>query len=57
MSAKDKQRALLGKAFEMVPGGEEPRRRLALLAKAVGYKPGWVRWASEMVKRTRGEAS
>ena len=46
-----RQRALIGKAFELSAGGEEGRRRLALLARAVGYKPGWVRWASEMVRK------
>jgi superfamily II DNA or RNA helicase len=51
VDAKTKQRALLGKAFELAPGGEEGKRRLALLAKAVGYKPGWVRWAVKLTQK------
>ena len=47
-------KAMLGKAFELAPGGEEGRRRLALLAQAVGRRPGWVRWASEFVRQRRG---
>ena len=45
---------MLGKAFELAPGGEEGRRRLALLAQAVGRKPGWVRWAQNFVRERRG---
>jgi superfamily II DNA or RNA helicase len=45
---------MLGKAFELAPGGEEGRRRLALLAKAVGRRPGWVNWATRFVKEKRG---
>jgi hypothetical protein len=47
-------KAMLGKAFEYAPGGEEGRRRLALLAQAVGRRPGWVRWATEFVRTKRG---
>jgi superfamily II DNA or RNA helicase len=54
VDAATRNRAMLGKAFELAPGGEEGRRRLALLAKAVGRKPGWVRWASEFVRQKRG---
>jgi superfamily II DNA or RNA helicase len=54
VDAATRNRAMLGKAFELAAGGEEGRRRLALLAKAVGHRPGWVRWASEFVRQKRG---
>ena len=55
MTPAQRQKALLGKAFEMAPGGEESRRRLAGLAEAVGFKKGWTRWAWDYVeKRKRG---
>jgi len=53
MDARTRQRALLGKAFELVPGGEADHRRLALLAKAAGNKPSWVRWATRFVEQRR----
>jgi superfamily II DNA or RNA helicase len=54
VDAATRNRAMLGKAFELAPGGEEGRRRLALLAQAVGRKPGWVRWAQNFVREKRG---
>ena len=47
-------KAMLGKAFELSAGGEEGRRRLALLAQAVGRRPGWVNWATRFVREKRG---
>ena len=53
VDAKTKQRALLGMAFELAPGGEEGKRRLALLSKAVGNKPTWVDWAVRFTEKKK----
>ncbi len=49
-----RSRAMLGRAFELAPGGEEGRRRLAGLAAAVKFKPGWVQWATRFVRERKG---
>lgn len=53
LDGRARARALLGKAFEMVPGGEEPRRRLGKLAEALGYKRGWTNWAVRFVEQKK----
>jgi hypothetical protein len=52
--ARTRARAMLGKAFELAPGGEEGKRRLRGLAEAVKFKPTWVDWAVRFVKEKKG---
>lgn len=47
---KQRQRMMIGKAFEMAVKGDAGKEALAALAGAVGYKNGWVRVAWEMVQ-------
>ena len=54
VDAATRNKAMLGKAFELASGGEEGARRLRLLAQAVGRRPGWVNWATRFVREKRG---
>ena len=49
--AKTRQRALLGKAFELArSGSSDARRTIDALRSAIGYKRGWTDFAWRMVK-------
>jgi DNA repair protein RadD len=45
VDAKQRQKMLLGKAFELAVHGDAGKQALEALAGAVGYKNGWTRWA------------
>lgn len=49
-SPKTRQKMLLGRAFALAVDGQHGKEMLGALAKAVGYKDGWTRWAWDMVQ-------
>lgn len=53
MTPKDRQRATMGKAYEMAMAGGG-RTEVDALRKAIGYKPGWTRFVWEEVLKKRG---
>lgn len=60
LTGADKQRMILGQAFALMTSREDEetrKRKVAALAKAVGYKEGWTRMVWELkVKRERAGA-
>lgn len=52
MDAAKRQKALLGKAFELIQG-KGGKRNLDKLREALGYKRGWTRWAWEYAQKAR----
>lgn len=52
LDGKTRQKALWGKAFELVRYGEEGKRKLSKLGQAVGYHPKWSDFVwKEVLKR------
>jgi len=51
LDAKTRQKALIGKAFELArSGSDDSRRTIDALREAVGYKRGWTNFVWQMVR-------
>ncbi len=53
MDPQKRQRALMGKAFELLPLGDSGKRQLDAMRRAIGYKKGWTDYAWQYAKQRK----